>query len=251
MKRLLSVIITVLLIPGLISCKKSDAEMRDKILRADQQLAEKSEINSEIKKLQDQLKDAKDDYSRSQIYSQISGLFNEKGDTASTMKNAREAIKYQPNDYYSHYLLGKSYLDAGRFGESETELLTSIDLKNDFALSHYELGNLYYKKVKYNDAISEYKKAIKLDENCYQAYNNMGVVMGLTGKARDAVDTLNKGIKIKPDFPVFYKNLGIIYDTVLKKPAEAAESYRKYLELRPDCPERKSVEAWIELLGGK
>lgn len=248
MRKLLSVIITVSLLPVFVSCKKTDAELREKALRADQALSEKSEINSEIRKLQDQLKDAKDDYSRSQIYSQISGLYNEKGDTASTMKNAREAVKFQPNDYYSHYLLGKSYLDAGRYGESETELLTSIDLKNDFALSHYEMGNLYYKKIKYSDAISEYKKAVKLDENCYQAYNNMGVVMGLTGKGKDAVDALNRGIKIKPDFPLYYKNLGIIYDTVLKKPKDAAENYEKYLELRPDCPERKTVEAWIEIL---
>lgn len=248
--RTTTAIISVCLVFLLMSCKKSDAELREKALLADQEITEKSEINKEISQLQDQLKSAADDYQRSLIYSKIAGLYSEKGDTASTMKNARDAIKYQPNEYYSRYLLGKAYLDAGRYGESEIELLTSIDLKNDFALSHFELGNVYYKKIKYANAISEYKLAIRFDEKCYQAYNNMGVLFSLSGKGKDAVEILKKGIKLKPDFPVYYKNLGIVYDTVLKKPKDAAENYLKYLEMRPDCPERKSVEAWIELLGG-
>ena len=250
MRRITAAVIAAFLIPLTISCKKSDAELRENALRADQAITEQSEINKEIKKLQDQLSGAADDYQRSQLYSRIAGFYNEKGDTTSTMKNAREAIKYQPNEYFAHYILGKSYIDAGRYNESETELLTSIDLKNDFALSHFELGNVYYKKIKYVNALSEYKMAIKLDEQCYQAYNNMGVILSLTGKGRDAVDILKKGIRLKPDFPVYYKNLGIVYDSILKKPKDAAENYSKYLELRPDCPERKSVEAWIELLGG-
>ncbi len=250
MKRLIVTVLSVCLIFSIISCKKSDAEKREEELRADQKLTEKSEINTEINNLKEKLKTAANDYERSKICSDISGLYNEKGDIVSTMKNARESIKYQPNEYYPHYLLGKSYLDSGRFSEAETELLTSISLKNDFALSHFELGNVYYKKVRYNDAIAEYKTAIKLDANCYQAYNNMGVVLGFSGKGKEAIDILNKGIKVKPDFPVFYKNLGIIYDTVLKKPKDAAESYEKYLEMRPDCPERKSVEAWIKVLEG-
>lgn len=250
MSRMTAAVLAVFLIPVIISCKKSDAELREKALMADQVITEKSEINKEIRQLQDQLKDAADDYQRSVIYSKIAGLYSEKGDTTNSMKNAREAIKYQPNEYYSRYLLGKAYLDAGRYGEAETELLTSIGLKDDFALSHFELGNVYYKKIKYPDAVSEYKLAVKLDKQCYQVYNNMGVILSLTGKGRESVDILKKGISVKPDFPVFYKNLGIVYDTVLKKREEAKENYSKYLELRPDCPERKSVEAWIGLLGG-
>lgn len=250
MKRIAAVLLASFLVTLMFSCKKSDAELREKALMADQLITEKSEINKEIKELQARLKDAVDDYQRSQIYSKIAGLYNEKGDTTSTMKNAREAIKYQPNEYYSRYLLGKAYLDSGRFNEAESELLTSIDLKNDFALSHFELGNVYYKKIRYSNAVSEYKLAIRFDEQCYQAYNNLGVILTLTGRGKDAVDILKKGTNLKPDFPVYYKNLGIVYDTVLKKPKDAAENYSKYLEMRPDCPERKSVEAWIELLGG-
>jgi len=249
MRRAVFLIMVSAVAAGMFSCKKTDAELREEALRADQKITEQSEINKEIRRLKDQLAGAQDDYNRSQIYSQIAGLYDQKGDVNSTMKNAREAIKFQPNEYYSHYILGKAYLDAGRYGESEMELLTSISLKNDFALSHYELGNLYYKKISYSNAISEYKKAVKLDEQCYEAYNNMGVVLGLTGKAKEAVKILNKGIAVKPDFPVFYKNLGIIYDTILKKRNDAVENYNKYLELRPDCPERKTVEAWIELIG--
>lgn len=250
MSRMTAAILAAFLIPLIISCKKNDVELREKALMADQVITEKSEINKEIRLLQEQLKNAADDYQRSVIYSKIAGLFDDKGDTTSTMKNAREAIKYQPNEYYSHYLLGKAYIDAGRYDEAETELLTSIDLKNDFALSHFELGNDYYKKIKYPDAVSEYKLAVKLDKQCYQAYNNMGAILSLTGRGRESVDILKKGISVKPDFPVFYKNLGIVYDTVLKKREEAKENYSKYLELRPDCPERKSVEAWMELPGG-
>lgn len=250
MKKLKAAAAVFLVVTLVISCKKSDAELREKALHADQLLTEKSEINVEIKKLKDKLQNAPNDYEKSKIYSDISGLYNEKGDTVSTMKNAREAIKYQPNEYYPHYLLGKSYIDAGRYNEAEIELLTSVDLKKDYAPSHFELGNLYYKKMKYNNAINEYKATIKLDEASFQAYNNLGLLLNLTGRSKEAIDTLNQGIKVKPDFPLYYKNLGIIYDTVLKKSGDAVGNYKKYLELRPDCPERKSVEAWIKALEG-
>lgn len=232
-----------------LACGKSDADRREALLRADLEITEKSELMVELKKLNQSLETAKDDVERSQIHSDISKIQIEKGDVASAMKNARQAVKYLPNQYMPHYLLGKSYLDAGRYGEAETELRESIRLKGDFALSHYELGNTLYKRMKYADAVAEYRLAMRYDASLYQAYNNAGVVLTLLGKSDEAVSALRAGLKAKPDFPPFFKNLGIVYDTRLKNGALAVDNYRKYLALRPDCPERKSVEAWIAAMG--
>ncbi len=231
------------------ACKKGDAARREALLRDDLKLTENSQLVKELKNLTGSLKTAKDDVERSQIYSNISKIHIEKGDVASAMKSAREAVKYLPNQYLPHYLLGKSYLDAGRYDEAESEFLISIGYKSDYALSHYELANSYYKRMKYAEAVSEYRLAVRYDGSLYQAYNNMGVVLSLLGRNDEAISALAAGVKAKADFPVFYKNLGIVYDTRLKNGRLALENYRKYLELRPDCPERKSVEAWIAALG--
>ncbi|NCU27981.1 tetratricopeptide repeat protein, partial [Candidatus Nomurabacteria bacterium] len=76
------------------------------------------------------------------------------------------------------------------------------------------------------------------------------VISTITGDLSDAEKNLKRCLAINPDYAKAYKNLGILYDTKMKKSADAVSNYNKYLSLRPDCPERGLVKLWIAALGG-
>lgn len=247
MKRIFSCVLIFAVSLIITDCfKKTTAELAQEQLK----LSENASVNSEIKKLQDALKNAQTDVEKADIHTKIAVIQNEKGDISSLIKSATEAIKYQPNQYMSHYLLGKSYIAAGRYNDAVDELNMAISLKKDFAPAYFEIGNAQYKKFNYPAAKDYYRKAVNFDKNMLDAYNNLGVLLTAAGSLKEAEMNLKKCISIKPDYATAYKNLGILYDTKMKKNADAVENYKKYLSLRPDCPERGLVKIWISVLGG-
>ncbi len=247
MKRALSILLIIYLSAFLPSCSKKDnKELAEKEFK----LSENASVNMEIKKLEESLKSAATDVEKADIYTKIAAINSEKGDVNSLIKSATEAIKYQPNQYMSHYLLGKSYITAGRFNDAVTELETSISLKNDFAPAYFELGNANYKKFSYPAAKDNYRKAIKYDGKMIDAYNNLGVLSTITGDLKEAEKNLKACITMNPEYATAYKNLGILYDTKMKRGADAVANYNRFLSLRPDSPERGLVKLWIAALGG-
>jgi tetratricopeptide (TPR) repeat protein len=247
MKRTLSVAMTIIVSLVFINCsKKNQSE-----LAAEQfKLSENALLNTELRILQNALKNAGTDVERAEINTKIAVIHDEKGDVNSLIKTAAEAVKYQPNQYMSRYLLGKSYIAAGRYNDAIDELNISISLKNDFAPAYFELGNAQYKKYSYPSAKEAYKKAIIHDKKLIDAYNNLGVVLTLTNDLKSAETYLKTCVSLDPDFAAAYKNLGILYDIRMKKGPSAVENYKKYLMLRPDCPERGLVKLWISAIGG-
>lgn len=247
MKRLILIISVISLCFVLFSCSKKDnKELAEQEFR----LSENASLNLEIKKLEESIKTAQTDVEKADIYTKIAVINSEKGDVNSLIRSATEAIKYQPNQYMSHYLLGKSYITAGRLNDAVTELETAISLKSDFAPAYFEMGNALYKKYSYPGAKDNYRKAVKLDKNMIDAYNNLGVISTLTGDLKEAEKNLKQCLSMNPEYATAYKNLGILYDTKMQKKSEAITNYNKYLNMRPDCPERGLVKLWIAALGG-
>jgi len=247
MKRNISILMIFIISLVFVNCsKKNQGELAEEQFK----LSGKASVNVEMKKLQDNLKIAKTDVERAEIITKIAVIQDEKGDVSSSIKSAVEAIKYQPNQFMSHYLLGKSYIAAGRYNDAVEELNISIGLKNNFAPAYFELGNAQYKKFSYPSAKDAYKKAISYDKNLIDAYNNLGVLLTLTGDLKGAENNLKTCVSLNPDYAAAYKNLGILYDTKMKKSAAAVENYNKYLSLRPDCQERSLVKLWISVIGG-
>jgi len=248
MKRYVLIVLILSISLAYAGCSKKKSQ--NDIAEEQFKISENASVNKEIKKLQDELKNAQTDVEKAGIHTKIAVVYDEKGDINSLIKSATEAIKFQPNQYMSHYLLGKSYVAAGRYNDAVDELNMSISFKNNFGPAYFEMGNALYKKLNYSSAKDNYKKAITYDKTMLDAYNNLAVLQTLTGDLKEAEKNLQKCVSIKADYAAAYKNLGILYDTKMKKNAEAIANYTKYLTLRPDCPERGLVKLWLSALGG-
>ena len=239
--------VTLMVFLIFISCTPKTDEA---LMEREQKLSGRSSINQEIKKLGKSLEKAKNDHDRAAICTDLASLYDEKGNVSVSMDFSQKAVKYQPNLFMSHYLLGKAYNAAGRYDEAEKEMVLSIEMKGDFALSHFELGNAYYKKYNYNGAVSEYQTTVRLDPKNYQAFNNLAAVLVAGFRYDEAENALKNALRVKPDFAPAYKNLGVLYETRLKNYPMAIQYYKKYLEIRPNSSDGNRVRSWIRVLGG-
>jgi tetratricopeptide (TPR) repeat protein len=245
MKKIVCIVLASVLCLN-ISCKKTDQD----ILAEHGDLAKNASVNVSLRKLQEQMKSAKDDAERASISSSIAEIHIRKGTVAEAAAAAHNAVKFRPNLYLARYMLGRSYIELGRFQDAVKELAYSIELKSDFAPSHFELGNAFYKQMNYPGAINEYKKAVALDPQHYMALNNLGVLYSTAGKSAEAVTFFGKTLSIKSDYAPAHRNLGIVYETKVKDPAKAVHHYQEYLKLRPNAQDRALVKTWISLLRG-
>ena len=246
-------LILLLLFVVALSCGKNEnwAEKESK-------LTENTSLNKQIADLKESLKGAVTDSEKAEIYTEIALKNTEKGNVVATMKSAEEAIRLQPNQYKSHYLLGKSYIGMSRYDDAVSALDKSIELKDNFAPAYFERGNAYYKKFDLNSARENYLKAIKYDSkqigvdgyNVIDVYNNLGAIQIDLGALGEAEKNLKTCVRMDPDYAAAYKNLGILYDTKMNNAAKAVENYNTYLRLRPNCPERNLVKMWISVLKG-
>jgi tetratricopeptide (TPR) repeat protein len=243
-KIILCICVPVLVL-SLAGCKKGEKEILDEDIK----LAGKAELSMSLADLKKKLSSAKDDFERSDLHSRISEMEADKGDVGSAIRSANDSVKFYPGSAKAHYLLGKSYLTAGRYAESENELMTAVGIDDKFQPAHFELGNLYYKMRKYDPAIREYQLAIQYKDTDYQAHNNLGAVYQQKGRNEDAEKEFLKTKELHPQFAGVYKNLGILYETRLKKKAEAKAAYNEYLKRNPNASDRAAVKIWIANLG--
>jgi len=97
---------------------------------------------------------------------------------------------------------------------------------------HLLLGTAYYERGRYQEALSSYDKALGLaPEEAAKIYYNIGLVYRDTNQPDKAVAAFNKSIEIKPQIRV-WRGLAKVYKD-MGKSEQAAGAYKKVIELEP------------------
>ncbi len=90
-------------------------------------------------------------------------------------------------------------------------------------------------------------KFLIVNENNAEAYCIQGEMFKQKNEPDKALDAFLKSAAIKPDYADAHKGAGLI---CLKRQDEARAKYHlgRYLDLSPEAPDRKFVEAYLEQL---
>ncbi|MDD9936753.1 MAG: tetratricopeptide repeat protein, partial [Myxococcales bacterium] len=67
------------------------------------------------------------------------------------------------------------------------------------------------------------------------------------GKLRDAVSDLRGATRLAPNSPRAWRSLGLAYER-LRRRAQAAHAYRRYLQLAPSAPDAATVRSRLRAL---
>jgi len=195
------------------------------------------------------------------------------GQYPQALKALQEAEKLTPDDPKVHYDLGLAYDRMEFIDEAVKEFQKAIALKPDYSEALNYLGTIYLEKQgKYEEAIVLFKRALAnpLYETPALPLYNMGRACVAKGDLKGAYASFSEAIRKEPRthlMPVLELNLGVIdyrqgiyleaerhlqksverapnlaeahywlgmTQMQLRKRKEAAESFRKVIQLAPD-----------------
>ncbi|XXF77334.1 polysaccharide deacetylase family protein [Myxococcaceae bacterium GXIMD 01537] len=109
-------------------------------------------------------------------------------------------------------------------------------------------GMELYREKRYPDALVEFLAASALVPNDAQTANNVGFVQYKLGQYAEAQKWLEKTVALDGQRAVAWLNLGDARDKLGRR-EEAAQAYRRYLELLPAGPAASTVKAKLTQLG--
>jgi tetratricopeptide (TPR) repeat protein len=85
------------------------------------------------------------------------------GNVEETIRNYKEVIRANPNDFDAYFGLGGCYSELGKEEEALKATKEAIRIRPDYPFAHIALGLNYYNLGRYDEAIDTYKHALELD----------------------------------------------------------------------------------------
>jgi len=99
----------------------------------------------------------------------------------------RQALRIDPDHYWSHFQLGRSYLSLSRLDEAVEALGACVALRPDAPWGYSVRGLALARQKRYRDAEQDLDRAIQLNADSLPARLNRGVVYWQQGKLDEAL----------------------------------------------------------------
>jgi arylsulfatase A-like enzyme/Tfp pilus assembly protein PilF len=135
---------------------------------------------------------------------------------------ARNALKYNPENYRAWYQLG--------FIESKTDKQAAIgdyekavSIQGNFAPLRRDLGLLYYQQQNYVEAVKHLAKAAELGMKEAQLWNVLGISYSHSNRLAKAAESYKRALKIDPDLAEAHLNLAYAYERLQHSVAARTE----------------------------
>jgi Tfp pilus assembly protein PilF len=163
------------------------------------------------------------------------------GQYTQALKELLEAEKLTPDDPRVYYDLGIAYERKGFIDESIKAFQKAIALKPDYSEAQNYLGTLYLTRGRYDEAVQLFNRALAnpLYPTPSVALYNRGRALRAMGDERAAYASFSEAIRKEPNsflVPILELNLGVI-DYQGGSYAEAERHLARSVERAPDLAE--------------
>jgi tetratricopeptide (TPR) repeat protein len=127
--------------------------------------------------------------------------------------------------------------------------LVQKDLKEngDSDIALVLLGEIYVQKGDFAEAETAFKRAQKINPKSYEALVGLADISTKRNNFDLALDLYQKAMSQKGDEPIIHKKIGDVY-RLLGQGSLAIESYKMYLEMNPDAPDKGQIESFINIM---
>ena len=143
---------------------------------------------------------------------------------------ARNALKYNPQNYRAWYELG--FIEAK--ADKETAIADyekAVAIQGNFAPLRRDLGLLYFQQQNYAEAVKHLTKAAELGMKEAQLWNVLGIAYSHSNRLAKAVESYKRALKLDPDLAEAHLNLAYAYET-LQHPVVARKEYETACRLQ-------------------
>jgi tetratricopeptide (TPR) repeat protein len=158
----------------------------------------------------------------------------------------RQIVATDPADFPAWQELGTAYFIQKNFREAEQAFAQALGKNPDYTLALISLGRLRIAVKKFDEAIAVLRHALEVQPRSPQANYFLGEAYLQLQLGSKAVPYLNEAIRLDPvEMAEAHLRLAALYNATNMKDRAAAE-YEAFLKQRPDYPDRKKLEKYIE-----
>lgn len=169
------------------------------------------------------------------------------------LRYLNEAVRLDPADYMTHFLIGYSYEITNRYDDAIKAYKTCVDLNPNYAQAVNNLGYNYKERAYYSYAIEMYERAIALMPRNAGYYYNVGNAYKHKKMVKKAFYAYRSATDLDPTFAKAHYNLGraLAEFEFYEDSIPHLEMYIKHWTpaiLPVDAPEPYKVEGIIETI---
>ena len=159
-------------------------------------------------------------------------------------KRIQDKLETYPKLQY--YIAKIKYLSGdydGALADVSTDLKANGDNDADLTL----MAQIYVAKGELIQAENLFKRAQKINPKAFESLVGLADISTKRNNFELALDLYKKAMKEKGDEPVIHKKIGDVY-RLLGQGALAVESYKLYLEMKPEASDKRQIESYINLM---
>jgi tetratricopeptide (TPR) repeat protein len=165
-----------------------------------------------------------------EAYGALADVYEAEGNAGDAMTALQKAIDLAPEDWRWPVRLGIDEFSAGNLKEAIAELQRGVDLAPDNAVAYYDLGIANLQSGRRQVARDDFERALSIEPDA-DTYSALGTVLQLDGSYDEAEKMDRKSIELNPANYVAWGNLGSAYQWSGNRHEEAAQAFRKAIEL--------------------
>ena len=165
-------------------------------------------------------------------------------EAARWFKRIQEKLETYPKVQY--YIAKIKYLSKdydGALKEVEADLKANGDNDADLTL----MAQIYVAKDDLVKAENLFKQAQKINPKAFDSLVGLADISTKRNNFDLALDLYKKAMLQKGDEPIIHRKIGDVY-RLLAQGALAVESYKLYLEMSPEAPDKNQIESYINLM---
>jgi len=158
----------------------------------------------------------------------------------------KSVVAADPKDYPAWSELGMVYFVQKDLEAAESSYDNALSAKSDHLPALINLGRVRMARKNFEGAVEVLENAVKADAKSAQANYFLGEAYLQLKKGSKAVGFLNAALTLDPiGMADAHLRLGTLYNSAGYKDRAAAE-YEQFLTKKPDYPERKKLEEYIQ-----
>jgi tetratricopeptide (TPR) repeat protein len=171
---------------------------------------------------------------------------------ASAKKNYAEAARLlkqivaaDAKDFEAWTDLGNALFAQGNQGEAEKAFRRALEERPSYPLALLNLGKLNYGQKNYDAAIATLSQLVAAHPEAAEAHRFLGETYLRIKKGSKAVPELEEAARLDPENQAeAHLSLAALYDAANLKDRAAAE-YEKFLAVKPNYADKKTLEKYI------
>jgi serine/threonine-protein kinase len=167
-------------------------------------------------------------------------VFTNTGKYEQAVTQYQTAVNLNPTDDDNYRSLATAHQKLNNFDEAEKIFLNAIELRPNYFENYFWLGYFYVSRGRYEDAANMYQKVTALAPDSYRGYQNLGGIYVYLGRYGEAVPQLERAATIRPTWRI-YSNLATAH-FYLKEYDGAIQGYQQAIAMDP-----KRHSLWMDL----